>query len=132
MGWADCELCKSCTPSWGLCSPGCAHCSGDLHLDPKVQYYSLWVFFFFFGLIPVAYCMFSDEGLNAHTLHWKGGILATGPPGKSTPHFLNTFSKNSGTRLGPSALHPVPLLDLGTPTSSFTGSTEWGPSLLKI
>ena len=39
--------------------------------------------------------MFPDEGLDAHTLHWKGGVLTTGPPGKSYSAFLNTCSKNS-------------------------------------
>lgn len=106
---------KSCAPSWGLCSPGCARCSGDLHPDPKVQHYCLWGFFpifLFFGLNPVACCMFPGEGLHAHTLHWKGGGLTAGPPGNSYSAFLNTCSKNSALVWGqPPA--SIPTVGLG-------------------
>ena len=33
-GWSSRELCKSRAASWGLCSPGCAHCPQNLHLSP--------------------------------------------------------------------------------------------------
>ena len=34
-------------------------------------------FFFFFGLCG----MFPDQGSNPPSLHWKHGVLTTGPPG---------------------------------------------------
>ena len=41
MGWSSHELCKSCTTSWGFCSPACAQWPENLHLSPEVQHYSL-------------------------------------------------------------------------------------------
>ena len=68
--------------------------------------------FLFFGLNPVACCMFPGEGLNAHTPHWKGGGLTAGPPGNSYSAFLNTCSKNSALVWGqPPA--SIPTVGLG-------------------
>lgn len=39
--------------------------------------------FFFFGHTPRAFAVFTpNQGLNPHSLHWKRGVLNTGPKGK--------------------------------------------------
>lgn len=51
---------------------------------PPVYGYIHFFLFFFFGLAPWHVGMlFPNQGLNPHKLHWKRGVLTTGPPGKS-------------------------------------------------
>ena len=33
-------------------------------------------------------CGFPDQGSNSYPLHWKHGVIATGPPGKSQSCFI--------------------------------------------
>ena len=39
--------------------------------------------FIFFGHIMHVGSYFPNQGCNPHPLDWKGGVLTTGPPGKS-------------------------------------------------
>ena len=46
---------------------------------------------------PVAREIFPEQGPNSCTLHWQGGFLATGPPGKSEVlHFSVNFKRIPG------------------------------------
>ena len=48
---------------------------------------SIEIFFsFFLTMWPVG-SQFLDQGLNPHPLHWKHGVLTTGPSGKSISDF---------------------------------------------
>ena len=38
---------------------------------------------------------FSNQGLNSHPLHWKCGVLTTGPPGMSLSLFFNLIFNRS-------------------------------------
>ena len=45
------------------------------------------------SVVPFSFvleALFPDQGLNLRPLHWKHGVLTTGPPGK-TPSHLNTM-----------------------------------------
>ena len=45
------------------------------HMEFLVAFYELW--------IGACGTWFPDQGLNPGPLHWEGGVLITGPPGKS-------------------------------------------------
>ena len=53
---------------------------------------SLWSFLFLFLAAPCSVRNFPSQGLNPCPLHWKHGVLTTGPPGKSSLWSFNSQS----------------------------------------
>ena len=61
---------------------GPTHAQANLFNIPFCYCYCFIFIFFCFWPRCIARSWFPDQGSNPHPLHWKHGVLTTGPPGK--------------------------------------------------
>jgi len=63
------------------------------HIDGCCSLFIVLIHLFLFFLLWLSHvaCGLHDQGSNPCPLHWKHGLLTTGPPGKSPAYFSGCF-----------------------------------------
>ena len=99
--------------------------------DPgSLSFVFFFVCFFFFWPAPHVGSSFPDQGLNPRPLHWKCGVLTTGPPGKSRTLYsrlVNVWWTNNRGEFPGRLVGRIP----GSPCCGLGSIPGWGTEILQ-